>query len=134
MGRVFFNTRKNVHSLTEAYQCLDSDSGKVFVLNAAAGAAITLPTVANTSEGWNAKFIVGTAFATTDWTIVASAAVIKGGVNELTDSVGPNTVAHAQINLELAADTIGDYYELVFDGTSYWLSGQSAADGAVTFE
>ena len=136
MGRVFFNTRKNVHSLTGAYQCLDSDSGKVFVLNAAAGAAITLPTVANTSEGWNAKFIVGTAFATTDWTIVASAAVIKGGVNELeTDDTedGPSTTGATNMHLELAAETIGDYYELVFDGTSYWLSGQTVADGALTF-
>ena len=136
MGRVFFNTRKNVHSLTGAYQCLDSDSGKVFVLNAAAGAAITLPTVANTSEGWNAKFIVGTAFATTDWTIVASAAVIKGGVNELeTDDTedGPSTTGATNMHLELAAETIGDYYELVFDGTSYWLSGQTKADGALTF-
>ena len=136
MGRVFFNTRKNVHSLTGAYQCLDSDSGKVFVLNAAAGAAITLPTVADTSEGWNAKFIVGTAFATTDWTIVASAAVIKGGVNELeTDDTedGPSTTGATNIHLELAAETIGDYYELVFDGTSYWLSGQTVADGALTF-
>ena len=136
MGRVFFNTRKNVHSLTGAYQCLDSDSGKVFVLNAAAGAAITLPTVADTSEGWNAKFIVGTAFATTDWTIVASAAVIKGGVNELeTDDTedGPSTTGATNMHLELAAETIGDYYELVFDGTSYWLSGQTKADGALTF-
>ena len=136
MGRVFFNTRKNVHSLTGAYQCLDSDSGKVFVLNAAAGAAITLPTVANTSEGWNAKFIVGTAFATTDWTIVASAAVIKGGVNELeTDDGedGPSSTGATNMHLELAAETIGDYYELVFDGTSYWLSGQTVADGALTF-
>ena len=136
MGRVFFNTRKNVHSLTGAYQCLDSDSGKVFVLNAAAGAAVTLPTVANTSEGWNAKFIVGTAFATTDWTIVASAAVIKGGVNELetdTEDDGPSTTGATTMHLELAAETIGDYYELVFDGTSYWLSGQTVADGALTF-
>ena len=136
MGSVFFNTRKNVHSLTGAYQCLDSDSGKVFVLNAAAGAAITLPTVADTSEGWNAKFIVGTAFATTDWTIVASAAVIKGGVNELeTDDTedGPSTTGATNMHLELAAETIGDYYELVFDGTSYWLSGQTVADGALTF-
>ena len=46
MGRVFFNTRKNIHKLTGAYTMLPSDSGKVFVLNAAAGYAITLPSVA----------------------------------------------------------------------------------------
>jgi len=136
MGRVFFNTRKNIVSLGAAYQMLDSDSGSVFILDAAAGYAITLPTVANTTDGWNAKFIVGTAFATTDWTITASAAVIKGGVNELeTDSGddGPSSTGATNMHLELAAETIGDYYELVFDGTSYWLSGQTVADGALTF-
>ena len=136
MGRVFFNTRKNIVNLDTAYQMLDSDSGSVFMLNAAEGAAVTLPTVANTSKGWNAKFIVAQAFATTDWTIVASAAVIKGGVNELetdTGDDGPSSTGATNMHLELAAETIGDYYELVFDGTSYWLSGQTVADGALTF-
>ena len=36
MGRVFFNTRKNVHSLTAAYVVLASDSGKDFILDASA--------------------------------------------------------------------------------------------------
>ena len=133
MGRVFFNTTKNIVKLEAAYQMLDSDSGGVFMLDAAAGAAVTLPTVANTTKGWNARFIVAQAFATTDWTIVASAAVIKGGVNELTDTVGPSTAGATNLHLELGADVIGDYYDLVFDGTSYWLSGQSAADGAITY-
>ena len=136
MGRVFFDTRKNVVKLEAAYQMLDSDSGGVFTLDAAAGAAVTLPTVANATKGWNAKFIVAQAFATTDWTIVASAAVIKGGVNELetdTGDDGPSSTGATNMHLELAAETIGDYYELVFDGTSYWLSGQTVADGALTF-
>ena len=136
MGRVFFNTMKNVVKLDGAYQMLDSDSGGVFTLDAAAGAAITLPTVANTTKGWNAKFIVAQAFATTDWTIVASAAVIKGGVTEAeTDDGedGPTTTGATNMHLELAAEQVGDWYELVFDGTSYFLSGQTAKDGALTF-
>ena len=136
MGRVFFDTRKNVVKLEGAYQMLDSDSGSVFMLDAAAGAAVTLPTVANTSKGWNAKFIVAQAFATTDWTIVASAAVIKGGVTEAeTDTAddGPTTTGSTNMHLELAAEQVGDWYELVFDGTSYFLSGQTAKDGALTF-
>ena len=36
MGRVFFDVRENVHSLTADYQALASDSGKVFMFNAAA--------------------------------------------------------------------------------------------------
>tara|TARA_R100000808_G_C2107975_1_gene122951 strand:+ start:64 stop:558 length:495 start_codon:yes stop_codon:yes gene_type:complete len=61
MGRVFFDTRKNVHNLSADYTALASDSGKVFVLNASSGAyTLTLPTDANALEGWNCKVIVGT--------------------------------------------------------------------------
>jgi len=61
MGRVFFNTRKNIHTLTGAYQCLDSDSGKVFMLDLAAGFIVTLPADADTDIGWNCRFYVKTA-------------------------------------------------------------------------
>jgi hypothetical protein len=62
MGRVFFDTRKNVHELTAAtYQCLASDSGKTFVLNSTSAMTITLPADADISEGWNCRFYVKTA-------------------------------------------------------------------------
>ena len=38
MGRVFFNTRLNIHALNAAYEVLDSDSGKVFMLSSTGGA------------------------------------------------------------------------------------------------
>ena len=66
MGRVFFDTRKNVHELTGDYQCLASDSGKTFVLNSTSAMTVTLPTdysASNTTGaliGWNCKFIVKT--------------------------------------------------------------------------
>jgi len=51
MGRVFFNTRKNVHELKTTYTVLASDSGKVFMLNSASGVfTITLPTSAATGD------------------------------------------------------------------------------------
>ena len=78
MGRVFFNTRENIHSLTAAYQCLDSDSGKVFVLNSTSAMAVTLPTDANVTLGWTAKFIVGTA-NTNGYTIVTGNIADSGG-------------------------------------------------------
>jgi hypothetical protein len=62
MGRVFFNTRENVHTLTAAtYQCLASDSGKTFVLNSTSAMTVTLPADADISEGWNCRFVVKTA-------------------------------------------------------------------------
>jgi len=135
MGRVFFNTRKNVHSLTAAYTVLASDSNKEFILNAAAGAAITLPSAADMGEGWNCRFIVGTAFATTDWVITATAAVMKGGINELevdTSDDGPSTVAGTTITFELGAETLGDYVELMCDGTNIFINGQTKLDGGIS--
>jgi len=135
MGRVFFNTRKNVHSLTAAYVVLPSDSGKVFTLNAAAGAAITLPSVADAQEGWNCRFIVGTAFATTDWIITATAAIMVGGINELeVDSTndGPSAVNGTTINIELGAETIGDYVDFVVADGKMYINGQTKLDGGMT--
>jgi hypothetical protein len=135
MGRVFFGVRKNVHSLTGAYTVLPSDSGKVFTLNAAAGAGITLPSVADAQEGWNCRFIVGTAFATTDWIITATAAIMVGGINELEvddGEDGPSTVAGTTINIELGAETIGDYVDFVVADGKMYINGQSKLDGAFT--
>ena len=52
MGRVFFNTRKNIHALDGAYTMLESDSGKTFMLSATGGTvAITLLPAADLVEG-----------------------------------------------------------------------------------
>ena len=61
MGRVFFNTRENVHTLDSGYstyQCLASDSGKTFVLQSASAMAITLPADADIEFGWHCKFLM----------------------------------------------------------------------------
>ena len=61
MGRVFFNTRENIHTLTSSdatYQCLASDSGKTFVLESASAMAITLPADADIEFGWHCKFLM----------------------------------------------------------------------------
>ena len=61
MGRVFFNTRENITTLTSstsAYQCLASDSGKTFVLQSASAMAITLPADADIEFGWNCRFLM----------------------------------------------------------------------------
>ena len=135
MGRVFFNTRKNVHSLTAAYTVLASDSGKDFILDASAGVAITLPSAADMGNGWNCRFFVGTAFDTSNWQITATAAVMKGGINELevdTSDDGPSTVGGTTITFELGAETLGDYVELMCDGTSIFINGQTKLDAGIS--
>ena len=134
MGRVFFNTRKNVHSLTAAYTVLASDSNKEFILDASAGVAITLPSAADMGEGWNCRFIVGTAFDTSNYVITATAAVMKGGINELevdTSDDGPSTVGGTTLDIVHSLETIGDYVEMMCDGTTIFINGQTKLDGGI---
>ena len=58
MGRVFFNTRKNVHALADTYQVLASDSGKYFTIDQDAAYTVTLPADADIEFGWNCRFIM----------------------------------------------------------------------------
>ena len=132
MGRVFFNTRKNIDKLTGAYTVLATDTGKDFILNATGGGAITLPSVANMGEGWNCRFTVGTAF-TTNWTIGAPASTLQGGVNELANtSTGLVIINGTTLTLVYTSGTVGDFYELMCDGTKIYVTGSCAVDNAAT--
>jgi len=106
-----------------------ADSGKLFSLNAAAGAQITLPAVA-TSAGLNFRFTVQALFATTAWTIKAATNVIQGGV--IVNSVNVLGADENTITFVASADTIGDFVELNSDGVNWYVSGVGATAGAIT--
>lgn len=120
--------QKGVETIAAAKALGYGDSGKTFILSAAAGAAVTLPTLLS---GLHFKFIVGSAFATTNWTLVSSTDVIEGyaAVNYATiPAVNENTISFVA-----TAETIGDSVELVCDGTSWHVSGNGSATGSITF-
>jgi hypothetical protein len=106
-----------------------ADSGKLFSLNAAAGAQITLPAVA-TSAGLNFRFTVQALFATTAWTIKAASNVIQGGV--IVNSVNVLGADENTITFSASADTIGDFVQLNSDGVNWYVSGVGATAGAIT--
>jgi len=117
-----------VTTITEATTLDADDSDKVFVLSAAAGAAVTLPSPVS---GVKYKFIVGSAFATTDWTIVADDDVIEGGAivnSTFVPAANENTISFVD-----SAETIGDYVEIISDGTSWFVNGVGAGAGSITF-
>lgn len=123
-------------SVTGAKVITAADNGKTFGLNAAAGAAITLPSVAVMKAGFKCRFRVETAFATSDWVITATAAIIRGGVNELevdTADDGPSTTAGTTITFELGFETVGDYIDLECNGTNIYVNGQTVLDGGISF-
>lgn len=119
----------NVETITGAKTLTASDSGKMFTLSGSAGAQVTLPSVA--IVGFNARFTVGTAFSTTNWTIVAPTNVIQGSADvnsTLVPASNENTISFVA-----SAETIGDYIEIYSDGTNFYAYGIGAAAGAITF-
>lgn len=115
--------------LTGATTLTAEDSGKVFLLKAAAGAQITLPAVA-TSNGFRFKFIVGQLFATTDWTVKAASNVIEGSV--IVNGAHVAGVDENTISFVASAEAIGDFAELVCDGVNWYVNGSGVAAGSIT--
>ena len=130
MGRVFFNTRKNVHTLTAAYQVLASDSGKVFMINSAGGAFnVTLPT--SLEDGLMYKFI--SVDTTADVQILATTAIVDiVGLDSETDAGFSSAgTAKGQIIFE-AAGHKSQYVNLYCDGTSWYGEGMASVDDGIT--
>lgn len=124
---------EEVEVLSAAQTLTAADSGKVFILDAAAGATITLPALA---EGLKFKFVVGANFATSNWVIdSAEGDNINGIISDMGTTVaGVPAVGEDQINFVNSAESIGDWVELVCDySNSQWLvSGACALNGGIT--
>ena len=140
MGRVFFNTRKNVHSLTGTYQMLASDSGKTFLSNQAAGYTVTLPAISDAQEGCNCSIIITTNVTSSNFTITESAAsdtdkiILQTTENDVSAGAAPAGTSTGCTNVILAsgADVIGDSFDIFCDGTSWFIKANVNADAAVT--
>jgi hypothetical protein len=102
----------------------------VVILDAAAGATVTLPALA---DGLYYKIIVGATFGTSNWVIDSAEGDNINGVitvNNTTILAG----AEDQINFVNSAENIGDYIEIIADsGNSQWIvTGTAHAAGAIT--
>lgn len=106
-----------------------AETGKTFFLDLVGGGSTVLPAPA---LGLNFKFIVSTA-PTTAYTIDTN-----GGDNIMhgthIDIVGELVYATARDIITFVASTslVGDSVELVSDGTSWFFTAQSGADGGIT--
>jgi hypothetical protein len=107
-----------------------ADSGKIIVLDSAEGVEITLPAVA-VAAGLIYRFLTGLAFETTAYTIVAATNVIQGGA--IVNSVFVPAVNENTISFVDTAEALGDYVEIVSDGTNWYVSGVGAGAGSITF-
>jgi len=119
----------NVRDLLVASTLSLSDSGTTFLLNSATEFATTLPVP---MEGVNFKFIVKAAPSGANYTIVTSsnATIIQGLC-----VVNGASVAGADedtITFTGAAAVVGDWCEIVSDGTNWYVSGQAVAATGIT--
>lgn len=107
-----------------------AESGKVLFLNSATGFAHTLPAPA---AGLRFKFIVTTIPTSGNCTVGTN-----GGDNVIEGMADVNStlvLAANEDSINFVASTclIGDWVEVVSDGTSWFVQGQSGATGGITF-
>lgn len=118
----------DVEVVTGARTVTAADNGKVFALRAAGGAAISLPAL---QAGLRYRFIVGSAFASTNWVITPTDADTIYGTLSV-NAADVEAAAGDAVNLVATAETIGDWVEFICDGVYWYLSGFAAAAGGIT--
>jgi len=124
----------NVESVTATNVITAAESGKTFFLKAVAGFLSTLPAPA---AGLRYKFIVGTSPTSNGYTIKTNGDtnILIGGVNELevdTGDDGPYINNGDLLTFVANVAVVGDWCEVISDGTSWFLTGQTNADGGIT--
>ena len=135
MGRVFFDTRKNLDTTsltsTTTYVMTEADSGKTFMVSGGTQAVTLLP-AADVPEGWNCRFIT-TASPSGDKTIGAGSAVISGSCQDAGNGVGCGTDGTAVTNIIIeAAGQAGNFLDLFTDGSAYYFNASASQDTAFT--
>ena len=116
-----------VESLTVATTLDNEDSGKIFMLNLAAGFTVTLPAPEDAPSGWNATFVVGTS-PTGNYVITSGSADILavGSTNQDAGGDGPSSAGTKDTNINFIASQslVGDRVFIFTDGTSYYANYQ----------
>ena len=126
-----------VETVAAANVITANEAGKIFVLSSATEFQSTLPT-ASTASGAVMRFIVGAAPSGASYTIVTGNSlenVIYGNVLEAetdTNDDGPVASQEDTITIVDGVAVVGDWVEVVCDGTNWYVSGMTAADGGVT--
>ena len=124
--RIFDKTE----TLTGAYSVEHADSGKTFFLNAAEGAAISMPAL---KAGANYKFVVAAAFDTSDWVVTPSdAGKLEGSLVVAGDAV--TVAAGNSFTFELGAENVGDFVEVTCDGSTWFVNGVGLTGSSITIQ
>ena len=142
MGRVFFNTRKNIEVITASHTVIASDSGKVFMVTPpdTTTILITMPTPSAAGEGWNCKFILqsDSGFGG-DGLMDAIVNISLGdfdtvGLVHATDTAAGDQAVDGDDFIACTVDASpGDTFDVMSDGTRWFVQGFVADTDVATF-
>ena len=106
------------------------DSGKTILVNPTATTAITLPTLATSLAGWNARIMITEDVAGTVGGMgqivnvdFGSGNVVIGQIGSSSNVAGDFSVANDDFVNFTAAASPGDYIDVFTDGTNWYVSG-----------
>ena len=110
-----------VESATASFSLAPGDSGKIFILKDAA-VTVTLPSLSDISAGFCVKLISGD----------DNEHVIAGGASKIYGQIGDRAGGNferinAASGYTLNTALIGDYFELISDGTNWYINGLTDA-------
>ena len=135
MGRVFFNTRKNVTEISAAYEVAATESGTVFMINQASAYAITLPAPATALDGFHCEFIVGTVGSYAN-TITCTGTDLFHGFDTAQEggdvTWGVTEGTGIDVITIISGATKGDRVQIECDGTSYYFITWAADAAHIT--
>lgn len=107
-----------VESATASFSLVPGDSGKVFILKDAA-VTVTLPALSDVEAGFKVKLISGD---DSEHVIAGANSLLYGTIVQVTASAANERIAAAS-GYTLGAGVIGDMFDLISDGTNWYISG-----------
>ena len=133
MGRVFFDTRKNIVDVAAAKVLIPSDSGSIFNINQASAYEITLPLMSTIERGWNATFVIGTVAANAV-TIANNTAEdsIVGGISGADGGAATHAETAVDEIVFISGAVLGDTCTVVYNGANYCVTGYAADVAHIT--
>ena len=126
------NHKKKLENITVARTLTNDDSGKVFMLDSAAGAySITLPTSLEDGVYW--KFVVSEETPTGAITIAAGSAIVRLVMKDAGGNASNSTAGTQVSNIVIGTSAQkGDYINIMAAGGEWVAECLSSIDDAVT--
>ena len=124
-----YGASPNLVNATAAMTLDAESSGRVIVLNAAAGFAITLPTV---NSGLEYTFLVKTAPTSGNYTVAGASGTLIGGFTNSAAGAGNTTTGGTTITFAQNQAVAGDKVYVVCDGTYWYINGYCKVAAGIT--